>query len=166
MRDLLNPSRAHDSLPVRWSSTNGFYVENVFMTECENVEDMMVVLDEGPFPLSVKLVIFSQLIIVQRVLVSSLCFWSLSGLQNRQVGTHAMNDHSSRSHTILTVYLQSEAVSTQSPSIPLFIFLTTIIIPLVDTALSPNAYLYGMVCWICDHPFLILDRFGPWPTCQ
>ena len=49
------------------------------MMECQTVEDMMAVLEEG--------------------------------LQNRQVGAHAMNDYSSRSHTMLTVYLDSEFVS-------------------------------------------------------
>ena len=32
------------------------------------------------------------------------------GLKNRQVGAHSMNDYSSRSHTMLTVYLDSEMV--------------------------------------------------------
>ena len=78
VKDLLNPSRARDSLPVRWSSNRGFYVENIFMMECETLEDMMAVLEEG--------------------------------LRNRQVGAHSMNDYSSRSHTMLTVYLDSEMV--------------------------------------------------------
>ena len=30
------------------------------------------------------------------------------GLKNRAIGTHNMNDHSSRSHTILTVHIHSE----------------------------------------------------------
>ena len=30
------------------------------------------------------------------------------GLKNRAIGTHNMNEHSSRSHTILTVHIHSE----------------------------------------------------------
>ncbi|XP_065054952.1 kinesin-II 85 kDa subunit-like isoform X1 [Rhopilema esculentum] len=78
VKDLLNPSTARESLPVRWSSTKGFYVENLFMMECETLEDFMAVLEEG--------------------------------LENRKVGGHAMNDHSSRSHTMLTVYIDSEII--------------------------------------------------------
>ena len=32
------------------------------------------------------------------------------GLSNRQVGSHLMNDHSSRSHSMLTVYINIESV--------------------------------------------------------
>eukprot|EP00794_Sanderia_malayensis_P014072 gene14072-15539_t len=76
VKDLLNPSRARDSLPVRWSSNKGFYVENIFNLECENLEEMMSALQEG--------------------------------LQNRKIGAHSMNDYSSRSHTMLTIQLDSE----------------------------------------------------------
>ncbi|XP_032242264.1 kinesin-like protein KIF12 isoform X2 [Nematostella vectensis] len=76
VKDLLNPSSAHDSLPVRWSRNRGFYVENLFFVECDNMDDLMAVLEEG--------------------------------LRYRQVGSHMMNDHSSRSHTLLTVYIDIE----------------------------------------------------------
>lgn len=33
-----------------------------------------------------------------------------AGLHNRQVGSHMMNDHSSRSHSMLTVYIDIESV--------------------------------------------------------
>lgn len=33
---------------------------------------------------------------------------SNKGMRNRKVGAHSMNDYSSRSHTILTVYITSE----------------------------------------------------------
>ena len=35
-------------------------------------------------------------------------FQNQEGLKNRAIGTHNMNDHSSRSHTILTVHIHSE----------------------------------------------------------
>jgi hypothetical protein len=50
VRDLLNPGNG--SLPVRWTRDRGFYVENLFVVECETVEDCMAVLEEGSFPLS------------------------------------------------------------------------------------------------------------------
>lgn len=46
MIDLLNPNqRTH--LPVRWSRHKGFYVENLFNVECESIEDLFSILDEG-----------------------------------------------------------------------------------------------------------------------
>ncbi|XP_030375572.1 kinesin-like protein KIF12 [Scaptodrosophila lebanonensis] len=72
--DLLNPGK---SLAVRWSKkTRGFFVENLFTVDCEELDDLLAVLEEG--------------------------------MRNRAVGSHAMNDHSSRSHTILTVHIVSE----------------------------------------------------------
>ncbi len=52
VQDLLNPTSA--SLAVRWSTEKGFYVENLFVVECEVLDDCMAVLEEGtPFVLSV-----------------------------------------------------------------------------------------------------------------
>lgn len=48
----------------------GFYVENLFLVDCEELDDLVAVLEEG--------------------------------MRNRTNGSHAMNEHSSRSHTILT----------------------------------------------------------------
>jgi len=45
-------------------------VENLFLVDCEELDDLLAVLEEG--------------------------------MRNRSVGSHLMNDHSSRSHTILT----------------------------------------------------------------
>ena len=47
VQDLLNPSRARDSLPVRWSRDRGFYVENLFFVECDTLDDLTAVLEEG-----------------------------------------------------------------------------------------------------------------------
>jgi hypothetical protein len=53
----------------------GFYVENLFLVDCEELDDLLAVLEEG--------------------------------MRNRSVGTHMMNSHSSRSHTILTGILNA-----------------------------------------------------------
>ncbi|XP_044002357.1 kinesin-like protein KIF12 isoform X2 [Aphidius gifuensis] len=75
--DLLNPGSSRKSLAVRWSKKiRGFFVENLFTVECQELDDLMAVLEEG--------------------------------MRNRSVGTHNMNEHSSRSHTILTVHITSE----------------------------------------------------------
>ena len=34
-------------LQVRWSKNKGFYVENLFVVECESEDDLMAVLEEG-----------------------------------------------------------------------------------------------------------------------
>ena len=46
VKDLLNPS-GRDSLPVRWSKDKGFYVENLFIVDCETLDDLLAVLEEG-----------------------------------------------------------------------------------------------------------------------
>ncbi|KZC13333.1 PREDICTED: kinesin-like protein KIF12 [Dufourea novaeangliae] len=75
--DLLNPGTSRKPLMVRWSKkTRGFFVENLFTVECEELDDLLAVLEEG--------------------------------MRNRSVGAHNMNDHSSRSHSILTVNITSE----------------------------------------------------------
>ncbi|XP_073813749.1 kinesin-like protein at 54D isoform X1 [Musca autumnalis] len=75
--DLLNPGSQRKPLSVRWSKkSGGFFVENLFTVDCEELDDLLAVLEEG--------------------------------MRNRAVGSHAMNDHSSRSHTILTVHIISE----------------------------------------------------------
>ncbi|XP_059622637.1 kinesin-like protein KIF12 [Phlebotomus argentipes] len=75
--DLLNPGSARKPLAVRWSKkSRGFFVENLFTVDCEQLDDLLAVLEEG--------------------------------MRNRSMGAHSMNEHSSRSHTILTVYITSE----------------------------------------------------------
>ncbi|XP_034182225.1 kinesin-like protein KIF12 isoform X2 [Osmia lignaria lignaria] len=75
--DLLNPGTSRKPLMVRWSKkTRGFFVENLFTVECEELDDLLAVLEEG--------------------------------MRNRSVGAHNMNEHSSRSHSILTVNITSE----------------------------------------------------------
>lgn len=46
--DLLNPAY-RSSLPVRWSKQRGFYVENLFVVECETADDLTAVLEEGQY---------------------------------------------------------------------------------------------------------------------
>ncbi|XP_026725154.1 kinesin-like protein KIF12 [Trichoplusia ni] len=75
--DLLNPGSARKPLQVRWSKeSRGFYVENLFMVDCEQLDDLFAVLEEG--------------------------------MRNRAVGAHAMNAHSSRSHTVLCVRVRRD----------------------------------------------------------
>ena len=44
--DLLNPAQRR-YLSVRWSKNKGFYAENLFTVECETIDDLMAVLEEG-----------------------------------------------------------------------------------------------------------------------
>lgn len=77
--DLLNPLSGRGALPVRWKADRGFYVENLFVVECETLDDMLAVLEEG--------------------------------LRNRKTAAHQMNERSSRSHSILTLHINTELVS-------------------------------------------------------
>ena len=45
MLDLLNPSPR--CLNVRWAKDRGFYAENLFKVECEDIGDLEGVLEEG-----------------------------------------------------------------------------------------------------------------------
>ncbi|GBP87932.1 Kinesin-like protein KIF12 [Eumeta japonica] len=79
--DLLNPGTARKPLQVRWSKeSRSFYVENLFTVDCEELDDLFAVLEEG--------------------------------MRNRAVGAHAMNAHSSRSHTLLCVRVRRDLRAT------------------------------------------------------
>ncbi|XP_065202233.1 kinesin-like protein KIF12 isoform X2 [Planococcus citri] len=46
--DLLNPSTTRKPLSVRWSKkSRGFFVENLFTVDCEELDDLQAVLEEG-----------------------------------------------------------------------------------------------------------------------
>ncbi|XP_049858411.1 kinesin-like protein KIF12 [Schistocerca gregaria] len=46
--DLLNPGSARKPLAVRWSKkTRSFFVENLFSVDCETLDDLLAVLEEG-----------------------------------------------------------------------------------------------------------------------
>ncbi|XP_013145447.1 PREDICTED: kinesin-like protein KIF12 [Papilio polytes] len=78
--DLLNPGTAKKPLQVRWSKeSRSFYVENLFTVDCEELDDLFAVLEEGT--------------------------------RNRAVGSHSMNAHSSRSHTLLSVRVRRDVRS-------------------------------------------------------
>ncbi|XP_071848159.1 uncharacterized protein [Apostichopus japonicus] len=75
VKDLLNPS-SRESLSVRWSKDRGFYVENLFIVECETQDDLLAVLEEG--------------------------------MRQKQMATTNINEHSSRSHTIMSLLVDCE----------------------------------------------------------
>lgn len=46
--DLLNPGSSRKPLAVRWSKKDrGFFVENLFTVDCEELDDLIAVLEEG-----------------------------------------------------------------------------------------------------------------------
>ena len=50
MIDLLNPGSARKPLAVRWSKkSGGFFVENLFTVDCEELDDLLAVLEEGKY---------------------------------------------------------------------------------------------------------------------
>ncbi|NXW64818.1 KIF12 protein, partial [Eurystomus gularis] len=86
VRDLLSPGPPC-ALPLRWSKTRGFYVENQLSVDFESLEAIT----------SLLLQAFNAL---------------PAGSQRRRTSAHALNRHSSRSHALLTIYIHSRAVST------------------------------------------------------
>lgn len=77
IHDLLNPTSG--SLQCRWNLQNGFFVEDLMVVECTNVDDMLAVMNEG--------------------------------MRHRRIGCHELNKDSSRSHSILTIYLITEIIT-------------------------------------------------------
>lgn len=46
--DLLNTGSGRKPLAVRWSKkSGGFFVENLFTVDCEELDDLLAVLEEG-----------------------------------------------------------------------------------------------------------------------
>jgi hypothetical protein len=43
--DLLNPKGP--SLPIRWNAEKGFFVENLYVIDCEVLDDCLAILEEG-----------------------------------------------------------------------------------------------------------------------
>ncbi|NXF34394.1 KIF12 protein, partial [Nyctibius bracteatus] len=88
VRDLLSPGPPC-ALPLRWSKTRGFYVENQLSVDFESLEaiaDLLLqALNPHPPP--------------------------LAGSQRRRTSAHALNRHSSRSHALLTIHVRRRAVS-------------------------------------------------------
>ncbi|NXI60382.1 KIF12 protein, partial [Chloroceryle aenea] len=86
VRDLLSPGPPC-ALPLRWSKTRGFYVENQLSVDFESLEDIANLLLQA---LSVP----------------------PTGSQRRRTSAHALNRHSSRSHALLTIHVRRRTVST------------------------------------------------------
>ena len=74
LNDLLDPRS--ENLHYRWNVQNGFFVEDLMVVDCSNVNDMIAVLNQG--------------------------------MKHRKIGSHELNKDSSRSHSILTIYLVVE----------------------------------------------------------
>jgi len=71
-RDLLN-SESSAPLGIRWKDSLGFYVEGLYIIDCDDERDVLAVYSEG--------------------------------LKNRAHGSHALNKDSSRSHSMITMYV-------------------------------------------------------------
>ncbi len=82
IRDLINPNSGR-KLEVRGSQEEGFFVDNLFATYIETMEEILTILQEGEL--------------------------------NRATATHLLNEHSSRSHAILTIQVENELQNSQDP---------------------------------------------------
>lgn len=61
MIDLLNPGTVRKPLDVRWSRKGrNFYVDNLFMVDCEELDDLQAVLEEGIVILKKKNIIITS----------------------------------------------------------------------------------------------------------
>ncbi|XP_060055979.1 kinesin-like protein KIF12 isoform X2 [Erinaceus europaeus] len=96
VRDLLS-SGSPRPLPVRWNKTRGFYVEQLRVVEFGSLGALMELL--------------------QMVRSGSRSFFSL-GLSRRRSSAHTLNQTSSRSHALLTLYINHHTMSHMDPRVP------------------------------------------------
>ncbi|XP_064022514.1 LOW QUALITY PROTEIN: kinesin-like protein KIF12 [Pogoniulus pusillus] len=96
VRDLLSPGPPC-ALPLRWSKTRGFYVENQLSVDFESLEAIASLLQQGAEP---------------REQGQACSGGARPRSQRRRTSAHALNRHSSRSHALLTIHVCSRAPST------------------------------------------------------
>ncbi|CAF0829857.1 unnamed protein product [Didymodactylos carnosus] len=84
IRDLINPSHT-ESLQIRGSIEDGFYVENLFQTYIETMDELLTILEEGEL--------------------------------NRVTASHNLNDHSSRSHAMLSIQIEHDLQNSDDPKV-------------------------------------------------
>ncbi|XP_053060727.1 kinesin-like protein KIF12 isoform X18 [Acinonyx jubatus] len=99
VRDLLSLG-APRPLPVRWNKTQGFYVEQLRVVEFGSLGALMELMQMAnhiPLPLR-----------------TSRSFQFVEGLSRRRSSAHSLNQASSRSHALLTLYISRQTV-TASP---------------------------------------------------
>lgn len=95
--DLLG---SHDGkLPVKWTEDKGFHIAGAKRVVCRDVDTINTV---QPLSLSEVLDFFLEVI--------------EHGMQTRRVASHQLNGRSSRSHTILTMDVQTPVTLCHSPS--------------------------------------------------
>ncbi len=80
---MINPSGSN-KLEIRGSQEEGFFVENLFSTYIETMDELITILEEGEL--------------------------------NRATASHLLNEHSSRSHAVLTIQVENETPNVQDPA--------------------------------------------------
>ncbi len=79
---MISPN-SNRKLEIRGSQEEGFYVDNLFATYIETMDEMLTILQEGDY--------------------------------NRATASHMLNEHSSRSHAILTIQIENELQNSDDP---------------------------------------------------
>ncbi|XP_045324207.1 kinesin-like protein KIF12 isoform X13 [Leopardus geoffroyi] len=103
VRDLLSLG-APRPLPVRWNKTQGFYVEQLRVVEFGSLGALMELMQMAnhiPLPLR-----------------TSRPFQLVEGLSRRRSSAHSLNQASSRSHALLTLYISRQTMPPVDPGEP------------------------------------------------
>ncbi|XP_053060725.1 kinesin-like protein KIF12 isoform X16 [Acinonyx jubatus] len=103
VRDLLSLG-APRPLPVRWNKTQGFYVEQLRVVEFGSLGALMELMQMAnhiPLPLR-----------------TSRSFQFVEGLSRRRSSAHSLNQASSRSHALLTLYISRQTMPPVDPGEP------------------------------------------------
>ncbi|XP_058673945.1 LOW QUALITY PROTEIN: kinesin-like protein KIF12 [Ammospiza caudacuta] len=109
VRDLLSPGPPC-ALPLRWSKSRGFYVENQLSVEFESLEAIVSLLLQGAEPHTRGWDVF-RACWTRCVGIQPHAGRPRAGSQRRRTSAHALNRHSSRSHALLTIHVRSRAAS-------------------------------------------------------
>ena len=87
---------------MRGSIEDGFYVENLYQTYIETIEELLTILEEGQSNQRTSAV-------TRRERANFL------GELNRATAGHALNDMSSRSHALLSIQIEQDIHNEENP---------------------------------------------------
>lgn len=90
-------------MQVRGSVEDGFYVENLYQTYIETIDELLTILEEG-LKHSEEKNFSCQIDCVH------------SGELNRAMASHKLNDTSSRSHALLSIQIEQDVQESDDPN--------------------------------------------------
>jgi hypothetical protein len=100
---LINPAHS-ESLQIRGSIEDGFYVENLFQTYIETMDELLTILEEGLNEMQIFVCFYFFVMFIKFL-----------GELNRAMASHNLNDMSSRSHAMLSIQIEQDIQNFEDP---------------------------------------------------